>query len=110
MSELSYPEMPEKQYFTIGEAASLVRTRPHILRYWEKRAGELLNIVRRQGGRRCYSRKDILLLRRINTLCTEEGYTLAGVRAALLRGQSPRAGSTDVEALKKELKQIVALL
>lgn len=104
----SYPPLPQKQFFTIGEAAALAATKPHIVRYWEREIPPLANVSRRRSGRRYYSVEEVHLLRRINELINCEGYTIAGACAALEGGGGkPAAGK---KSLRRELERIMAIL
>ena len=80
--ERELPSIPDKLYFTIGEVAQLCVLKPHVLRYWEQ---EFLQLTpsKRRGNRRYYQRKDVLLVRQIQTLLYENGYTIEGARAQL---------------------------
>ena len=84
------PEVPDKLFFRIGEAASIVGVEPHVLRYWESEFK--LRPQRSSSGQRMYRRKDIGKLLRIRRLLHEQGFTIAGARKAL---QSP---SPETEA------------
>jgi DNA-binding transcriptional MerR regulator len=78
----SLPAIPEKRYFTIGEAATLCGVKPHVLRYWEQ---EFLQLKpsKRRGNRRYYQYKDVLVVRQIRKLLYEDGYTIEGARGQL---------------------------
>lgn len=102
----AYPPLPEKNYFTIGEAAELSLTKPHIVRYWEREIPSLANVSRRRGNRRYYTVEEILLLRRINDLINISGYTLAGARTALDGGV--KVGKK--KSLRRELERIINML
>lgn len=67
---------------TIGEVSEALSVKPHILRYWEEQFS-MLNPLKRAGGRRYYRAEDIALLRRINQLLNDEGYTVKGAQKAL---------------------------
>ena len=104
----SYPPLPQKRFFTIGEAAELAATKPHIVRYWEREIPLLANVSRRRSGRRYYSVEEVHLLRRINDLINRDGYTIAGACAALNgAGAKP---APDKKSLRRELERIVAIL
>lgn len=98
-----YPAMPERQYFTIGEAAQLARSSPHILRYWEK---EIPLKIGRRNGRRYYSREQVITLRRISRMLAE-GATLRGA-GKRLQG-APKQGASD-EWLRRELEKVLNIL
>ena len=67
---------------SIGQLASDLGVKPHILRYWEEQF-PMLRPLKRAGGRRHYRAEDVTLLRLIHRLVVVEGYTLRGARAAI---------------------------
>ena len=77
---------------TIGEVATALGVRQHVLRYWEQQF-PMLRPLKRSGGRRYYRREDVELLSRINTLINHEGYTLKGARQAIEKGPAAVAAS-----------------
>jgi DNA-binding transcriptional MerR regulator len=82
-SDLTFlPPIPEKRYFTIGEAALLCCVKPHVLRFWEQ---EFLQLKpsKRRGNRRYYQYSDVVLVRQIRSLLYENGFTIEGARAQL---------------------------
>ena len=81
-SEQQLPPIPDKLYFTIGEVAELCALKPHVLRYWEQEFPQLTPSKRR-GNRRYYQRKDVVLVRQIQSLLYGKGYTIEGARAQL---------------------------
>ncbi|MFA7585374.1 MAG: MerR family transcriptional regulator [Novosphingobium sp.] len=70
---------------TIGEVATALGIRQHVLRYWEEQF-PMLRPVKRSGGRRYYRPEDVRLLQAIDRLVHHEGYTLRGARQALATG------------------------
>lgn len=85
---------------TIGEVASALSIKTHVLRYWEQQF-PMLTPLKRSGGRRYYRREDVALLQQIDRLINREGYTIKGARLALgaVRGDAAKEGSATVEAL-----------
>ncbi len=67
---------------TIGEVASALGIRQHVLRYWEEQF-PLLRPLKRSGGRRYYRPADVALVETIDRLVHREGYTLRGARLVL---------------------------
>ncbi|MBA3053911.1 MAG: MerR family transcriptional regulator [Sphingomonadales bacterium] len=67
---------------TIGEVASALGIRQHVLRYWEEQF-PLLRPLKRSGGRRYYRPADVPLVETIDRLVHREGYTLRGARLVL---------------------------
>jgi DNA-binding transcriptional MerR regulator len=72
---------------TIGEMASQLGVRTHILRYWEEQF-PMLQPLKRAGGRRHYRPDDVTLLMTIHRLLGQEGYTIKGARKYLAGGVS----------------------
>lgn len=73
---------------TIGEMAKELNVKTHILRYWEEQF-PMLQPLKRAGGRRHYRPSDVMLLKQISRLLSEEGYTIKGARKFLASGGSP---------------------
>ena len=87
--ENNYPSIPtDKRCFTIGEAARLSLSKPHILRYWEK---EVPALSRQSRGAAIV---DITAVKRWRHYagyiywCRKKSYTIAGARRALQGGES----------------------
>jgi len=100
------PPIPEKLYFTIGEAAGLCGVKPHVLRFWEEEFRDL-RPVKRRGNRRYYRKQEIDLIRDIRRLLHDEGYTIKGARTRLkeLAGSKKRKEVTLNRAAVKEMRQ-----
>ncbi len=79
------PLIPDKLFFSIGEAAELCGVDPHVLRYWEVEFSKL-QPAKHRGGRRYYKPKDIELVRSIRYLLYNEGFTIAGAKKQLKSG------------------------
>ena len=76
-------EIPDKQYFKIGEVARLLDEPPHVIRYWES---EFPAIKPKRAGtsqQRLYRRKDVELFLSIKAMLRDQGFTLAGARKML---------------------------
>lgn len=73
---------------TISEAADLLETPAHVLRFWESKFPQV-KPVKRAGGRRYYRRVDIDLLAGIKVLLHDQGMTIRGVQK-LLTDKGPR--------------------
>lgn len=81
-SNKELPPIPQKRYFTIGEASELCGVKTHVLRYWQKEFPQLTPTTRR-GNRRYYQQQDILLIRQIRDLLYHQGFTISGAREQL---------------------------
>ena len=99
-------EMPDKLFFRIGEAATIVGVEPHVLRYWESEFK--MRPQRSSSGQRMYRRKDIARFLRIRKLLHDEGFTIAGARKVLVdgAGDSSPSGGADAGRLGDALKRI----
>jgi len=80
------PEIPDKMFFRIGDAASLVGVEAHVLRYWETEFR--MRPQRSSSGQRMYRRKDLERFLRIKSLVHDQGFTIAGARKALQDGRN----------------------
>lgn len=118
---MELPFLPDREFFTVREAARLASVPAHTLRYWELRFGDL-RPARRAGGHRRYTRSDLELIMRIKELLQRRKMTLAGARRALIEQKraptafdgalaGPAADSAPalklLRELKRELKSIV---
>lgn len=67
---------------TISEAADELDLPQHVLRFWETRFKQI-KPLKRGGGRRYYRPDDVQLLRGIQYLLYDEGFTIKGVQKIL---------------------------
>lgn len=72
----------EGAFRTIGELSKELNIKPHILRYWEDQFA-MLAPLKRAGARRHYRPEDVEIVKTINRLLNEEGYTIKGARKYL---------------------------
>ena len=93
---------------TIGEAASELGLKTHVLRFWETKFDNL-KPMKRADGRRYYRPDDMELLRRLQNLLHVQGLTIRGAVKALNGddGEQPGAaavieGATGAEAMTVE--------
>lgn len=97
---------------TIGEVASALGLRQHVLRYWEQQF-PMLQPLKRSGGRRYYRPEDVALVQTIDRLVNREGYTLKGARQAIAGGNvqpSAAAPATENGEILPQLRAIRARL
>lgn len=69
-------------YRTISEASDELGVPQHVLRFWETKFSQI-RPMKRSGGRRFYRPEDIDLIRTIQTLLYDQGYTIKGVQRLL---------------------------
>ena len=90
-----HSELPQKLFFRIGEVAELVGVEPHVLRYWE-REFRTIRPGKSAKGQRVYSRRDVENLLRVRDLLYRDGFTIAGAKKKLQRGdQAEESVSTE---------------
>ncbi|MFE0753354.1 MerR family transcriptional regulator [Inquilinus sp. NPDC058860] len=77
-------------YRTISEVSDDLAVPQHVLRFWETKFSQV-RPLKRGGGRRYYRPEDVQLLRRIQRLLYEEGYTIKGVQRLLKEGKPAEA-------------------
>ena len=75
-------EKSPEAFRTISEAAELLDTPAHVLRFWESRFPQV-RPVKRAGGRRYYRPTDVALLSGIKRLLHSDGLTIRGVQKVL---------------------------
>jgi DNA-binding transcriptional MerR regulator len=107
------PELPDKQYFKIGEVARITGVKPHVLRYWESEFGAI-RPQKSRTNQRLYRRRDVELLITIKQLLYQEGYTIAGAARRLRElSREKKSGTSDLEllkSLKAQLEELVELV
>lgn len=67
---------------TISEVSAELDIPQHVLRFWETKFPQI-RPLKRGGGRRYYRPEDVELLRHIQSLLHQEGYTIRGVQRLL---------------------------
>ncbi len=86
---------------TISEVASILGVQQHVLRFWESKFSQI-KPLKRGGGRRYYRPEDVKLLKYIQHLLHDEGYTIKGVQKLL---KSTRG---NLNALDKKLSKNIS--
>ena len=106
------PVIPNKRYFTIGEASKICDVKAHVLRYWEQEFAEL-DPIKRKGNRRYYQQKDLVMILRIKGLLQDKGFTIEGAKNMINSDQGKVEPLTDkhmVAQIKSDLENILAIL
>ena len=114
--------LPDRLFFKIGDVATIVGVKPHVLRYWETEfAG--LRPQKTRGAHRMYSRKDVELAMLVKQLLQDEGLTIPGAKKRLRELQRDRGASevrpqveqrvnlrADMLAIRDELEGVLVAL
>ena len=104
--------IPNKRYFTIGEASKICDVKAHVLRYWESEFRDL-EPIKRKGNRRYYQQKDIILVLQIKDLLQNRGFTIDGARNMITKNQVNTDSSTNnhsIDQIRKDLEGILSIL
>ena len=75
-------KIPDRISFKIGEVASLLKVKSHVLRYWEMEF-EFLRPKKMPNGQRLYFKKDVEVALLIRKLLYTDGFSVKGARQAL---------------------------
>ncbi len=97
-----------KLYYSITEVAQMLRVNASLLRFWEKEF-DCIRPVKNKRGSRSYTQKDVELLKRIQYLTKECGFTLEGTREQLKHSRVPDKNLEIVNALT-EVRNFLAQL
>jgi DNA-binding transcriptional MerR regulator len=105
-------EIPDKQYFKIGEVAEIAGVEPYVLRYWETEF-KAIRPDKTRSNQRLYRRRDVETVLQIKRLLYDEGFRIDGAKRRLreLAGEEPplaaqRLADKVREAIEK-LEKIV---
>ncbi len=105
-------EIPDKQYFKIGEVAEIAGVEPYVLRYWEPEF-KSIRPEKTRSNQRLYRRRDVETVLTIKKLLYDEGFRIDGAKRRLreLAGEEPslqaRALAERVRQALDELEKIV---
>ena len=86
---------------TIGELSKELDIKSHILRYWEDQFA-MLQPLKRAGSRRHYRPEDVEMVKTINRLLNEEGYTIKGARKYLTSQKSAASQNESIAQFEKD--------
>ena len=102
-------ELPEKQYYKIGEVASAFQVNTSLIRFWEKEF-DIIKPKKNAKGNRLFTPKDIANLKLIYNLVKERGFTLEGAKQKIKKNPKSTIHTheiiTKLEAVKAALLKI----
>jgi len=98
-------QIPDKLYFRIGEVASMLQLKTHVLRYWETEFSEL-QPVKSHTNQRLYRRKDVETALLIKSLLYQQGFTIAGARKKLQMENRSELLSRDFQSSDDKLAEV----
>ena len=79
---------PRPRYYSIGQVAKETGLPAHTIRYWEQEFKQL-QPRKNRSGRRMFNDDDIAVVRTIQGLLHDKGFTIKGAKEAL------KSGNTD---------------
>ena len=101
--EIDLSSLPDKKYFSMGEASNLLGIKDHILRYWEKVFKNYFT-VKRVSNRRMFQKSDLVTFLKIKEL-SERGLNVKAIKKVLEEGDlSLELDVEIIESLKEVLK------
>ncbi|MBP6396683.1 MAG: MerR family transcriptional regulator [Saprospiraceae bacterium] len=94
-----------KLYYSISEVAELLSVNTSLIRYWEKEFPQLRPNKIANGERR-FTQKDIDLLKQIQALLKDQGYTIDGARKTLKNENSGQYLDKRLQEVEKKLLEL----
>jgi DNA-binding transcriptional MerR regulator len=101
-------EIPDKQYFKIGEVAEIAGVEPYVLRYWETEFRSI-RPEKTRSNQRLYRRRDVEAVLQIKRLLYDEGFRIDGAKRRLreLAGEEPPLMAQRLaEEIREELDKL----
>jgi DNA-binding transcriptional MerR regulator len=94
-----------KLYYSISEVAELLSVNTSLIRYWEKEFPQLRPNKIANGERR-FTQKDIDLLKQIQALLKDQGFTIDGARKTLKNENSGQYLDKRLQEVEKRLQEV----
>jgi DNA-binding transcriptional MerR regulator len=105
-------ELPDKEYFKIGEVAALAGVETHVLRYWETEF-RAIRPEKTRSNQRLYRRRDVETILQIKRLLHDEGFRIDGAKRRLreLAGEAPSPSLVRLgSVLRSELEELEKII
>ncbi len=108
-------EIPNKLYFSIGEASRIAGVESHVLRYWESEFS-CLRPRKDKSGRRNYQKKDLETILHIKDLLYCQRYSIAGAKRKMKEREEGERGAkkknfvSTLKGVKKDLQSVLKAL
>ncbi len=80
-TEVTFPAIPDKFYFKIGEVSDLLGVKPYVIRFWETEFN--LATAKNRAKHRVYKRNEVEVLLEICQMLHVERFTIEGARLQL---------------------------
>ena len=105
-------EIPDKQYFKIGEVAEIAGVEPYVLRYWETEF-KAIRPEKTRSNQRLYRRRDVEAVLQVKRLLYDEGFRIDGAKRRLreLAGEeSPMAALQLAKQVREKLDELEKMI
>lgn len=99
-------EVEKKMFYSISEVSDLLQINQSQIRFWEKEFS-VLKPKKNKKGNRQFTDSDIQLLKQIQYLVKEQGYTLAGANEKLKNEKHLEGKRVDVVNTLKSIKSLL---
>lgn len=93
--------------YSISEAAELVETQTHVLRYWEEELD--IHIKRNDMGHRSYDEKDIKILQRVKTL-KDRGIQLRAIKDIVHKMYEALESSEETSEPEQQMTTLIGTI
>jgi DNA-binding transcriptional MerR regulator len=105
-------EIPDKQYFKIGEVAEIAGVEPYVLRYWETEF-KAIRPEKTRSNQRLYRRRDVEAVLQVKQLLYDQGFRIDGAKRRLreLAGEeSPLASLKLAQLVREKLDELEKII
>jgi DNA-binding transcriptional MerR regulator len=105
-------DIPDKNYFKIGEVVSITGVESYVLRFWESEF-KTINPKRTRSGQRLYRRCDVELILKVKNLLYEKKFTIQGAKQNLSTKNNKKKAELPIsiiEEIRSDLLRIRDLL
>jgi DNA-binding transcriptional MerR regulator len=101
-------DIPDKQYFKIGEVAEIAGVEAYVLRYWETEF-KVIRPEKTRSNQRLYRRRDVETVLEIKRLLYDEGFRIDGAKRRLREKSgeaTPMAATRLAERMRDALGEL----
>ena len=96
--------------FSIGDASRTLDIPSYTLRYWEKEFAFFFDTLRTKGNQRRYCDEDVNKFEQIHKMLKIDGYSIAGARRALKKGDDAAPMMKQTVTGQEVLERLSGLL
>lgn len=100
----------DKLYYSISEVSDMLDINPSNIRFWEKEFTSHIRPKKNRNGKRMFTGDDIEVLKQIQHLTKEMGYTLEGARNFLKSNKRNISKEVDLSETLVNIKQFLLQL